>query len=219
MPKINTPLRRLLPALGLLIAVAGTHQLWTRSASAPEAEKSAEESAGNSAEKYGVQAVDAAPAAPVASPTPSPSHHDGDYQKLGWKDLSALDSATGTMPAALKKALAGPVMIPGFIVPLIDDAGETLDTFLLVPEPMMCVHVPAPPPEYIVQVTMRVPTAYPPDFHPYSAYWVRGRLKVSKVESELAEAAYEMSADDMLPFQGETEQAEAEAAEPDAIAP
>ncbi len=125
----------------------------------------------------------------------------GKYTKAGWKDLASLNPNTGKVSnPKFAEALKKPIMVPGFIVPLVD-GGDRLGEFLLVPEPMMCIHVPAPPPEYIVTVRMKNPTEYPEDFSPWSPYWIKGRLKISKVKSELAESAYEMIADEIERFE------------------
>jgi hypothetical protein len=122
---------------------------------------------------------------------------DGKYKKVGWKDLASLNPTNGKISnpkfaAALKK----PVKVPGFIVPMMD-GGDNLGEFLLVPEPMMCIHVPAPPAEYIVTVRMKNPMPYPDDFTPWAPYWIKGFLRVEKVKSDLAESAYSMTAEEI----------------------
>lgn len=128
----------------------------------------------------------------AAQNEPTKKVNNSAYTKVGWKDLGELNPESGKLPAKLAAAIKSKVMVPGFIVPL-SDGGDKLDSFLLVPEPMMCIHVPPPPPQYIVQAKMESPIDYPADFSPWEPYWIKGTLKVSKVESELAEAAYEMT--------------------------
>jgi hypothetical protein len=142
---------------------------------------------------------------PMAKAKPKDLSRDvtdgGRYVKAGWKDLASLNPNTGRVSnLKFAEALKKPIMVPGFIVPLTD-GGDRLSEFLLVPEPMMCIHVPAPPPEYIVTVRMKNSMEYPEDFSPWAPYWIKGRLKISKVKSELAESAYEMIADSIEIFE------------------
>lgn len=132
---------------------------------------------------------------------------DKKYTKLGWKDLGELNAETGKAPAKLLQALKSPVMVPGYIVP-ISDGSDNLDSFLVVPEPMMCVHVPAPPPEYIVMAQMKNPLPFPDDFSPWEPFWIKGKLVIEKTENDLAVAAYNMKVDEIekyeLPLQDQS---------------
>jgi hypothetical protein len=83
------------------------------------------------------------------------------------------------------------VSIPGFIVPLAYDAKERVTEFFLVPYFGACIHTPPPPPNQIVHVSF-------PDgleLHSiYDAFFIDGTLYTSRVENDMAIAAYSMKA-------------------------
>ncbi len=71
---------------------------------------------------------------------------------VGWSTLKTLNSAQASSPArALNKKL---VSVPGFMVPLEDDADQVSE-FLLVPFAGACIHVPPPPPNQMIYVKLR----------------------------------------------------------------
>ena len=70
-----------------------------------------------------------------------------------WEDLAELDYKNGTAPKKLLDVSGTRVRIPGFIVPLEDNA-KKVGEFLLVPNGQACVHVPPPPPNQMVHVQM-----------------------------------------------------------------
>jgi len=80
------------------------------------------------------------------------------------------------------------VRLPGYLVPITLD-GERVREFLMVPYFGACIHVPPPPPNQIVFVTL--PTAMDLD-DPYGAHWVTGILSTATSSTELADAAYTM---------------------------
>lgn len=106
-----------------------------------------------------------------------------------WQDLVQLNVQTGAIPPALQKLEGEQVKIPGFIVPLDGDENYVTE-FLLVPTMGACVHVPAPPPNQIVHVKM--PHGLPVDMI-YDPLWVTGQLRISSVQSDLAEAGFSLS--------------------------
>ncbi len=58
-------------------------------------------------------------------------------------------------PAGVVRELDGQrVKIPGFVVPLESDEGGKMTEFFLVPYFGACIHVPPPPPNQIVYVTL-----------------------------------------------------------------
>ncbi len=119
----------------------------------------------------------------------------GGYQPVEWDDLGTLDPETGkSLNEKVKNALSQPAAVPGYIVPLAD-GGDLLDEFLFVPEPMMCIHVPAPPPQFIIMAKMKEPLKFPEDFSTWEPYWIKGALRIQQSKSELADAAYLMSVD------------------------
>ncbi len=81
------------------------------------------------------------------------------------------------------------VRLPGFIVPLESDEGGLISEFLLVPYFGACIHVPPPPPNQIVYVTLEAPFDLVSMQQPY---WIEGTLRVQRYSSDVAETAYIM---------------------------
>jgi hypothetical protein len=124
-------------------------------------------------------------------PTPPPPIHG----YLGEGAPAALQTGSYHVNPKLDGAW---VRIPGFIVPLEMSANGTAREFLLVPYFGACIHVPPPPPNQIVYVTMvsgRGPTSMS------NAEWVYGRLTAKVQRSALASAAYTLAADRIEPYQ------------------
>lgn len=89
------------------------------------------------------------------------------------------------------------VRIPGFVVPLEMNPNGTVRKFLLVPYFGACIHVPPPPPNQIVYVTMvagKGPTSMS------DAEWVIGKLTAKVERSELASTAYTLEAVRIEPY-------------------
>ncbi len=128
-------------------------------------------------------------------------------------DLSKLaDTLSAEMaPAAAQQSPAAPVVptlagemvkLPGYIVPLdVTDEGKVTE-FLLVPYFGACIHVPPPPSNQIVLV--KYPKGVMLDAL-YEPFWIQGPLKVESTSSELAEAGYQMTADDVYAYQSTAE--------------
>jgi hypothetical protein len=109
---------------------------------------------------------------------------------LMWEDLQQLDLNTGKMPPSLKKLDGTIVRVPGFVIPL-EDSDNSVSEFLLVPYPMACIHVPAPPPNLIVHVKMDRGKKI--DFNFYNPIWMQGRLKIQRTQSVYTESSYFMT--------------------------
>lgn len=86
------------------------------------------------------------------------------------------------------------VRVPGFIVPLELDAQGKVTEFFLVPYFGACIHVPPPPPNQMLYVT--VPKGITLDSM-YAAYWVTGRLSAKTKQTKLGAAAYTLAASDL----------------------
>jgi hypothetical protein len=105
---------------------------------------------------------------------------------LTWRLLGKLDAETGYQPPEIK-ALAGKrVVIAGFMVPLEDDAAQSSE-FLLVPYFGACIHLPPPPPNQMIHVTM-TGAAVPVNLK--EAIVLEGDLTVGKVDSPYGQVAY-----------------------------
>ena len=81
------------------------------------------------------------------------------------------------------------IKLPGYLVPLAME-GEKLKDFLMVPYFGACIHVPPPPPNQIVFVSL--PEAVFVE-DPYGPHWVTGVLRTASSSTELADAAYTLS--------------------------
>jgi hypothetical protein len=136
--------------------------------------------------------------APPQSSMGAPIH---DLSKLG----DTLSAEAG--PAAMQQSPNAPVVpaldgqhvkLPGYIVPLdVTDEGKVTE-FLLVPYFGACIHVPPPPSNQIVLV--KYPMGVEMDAL-YEPFWIQGPITAQSASSELAEAGYQMSAEDVYPYQ------------------
>lgn len=115
----------------------------------------------------------------------------GAYQETDWNMLRKLDYQTGERPADLAALDGKPVKIPGFVVPLDDDAA-TYSEFLLVPSPQACVHVPPPPPNQMIMVRMKSGQAPKRSWGPV---WIMGTLHVASTESQFGKISYMLHGD------------------------
>jgi uncharacterized protein len=109
---------------------------------------------------------------------------------LTWDNLRGLDPQSGKMPADLKKHDGAIVRVPGSIIPL-EDNDQEVSEFLLVPYPLACIHVPAPPPNQIVHVKMDKGKKVPFDF--YAPVWAQGRLKIQHEQNMYTDTSYFMT--------------------------
>lgn len=95
--------------------------------------------------------------------------------------------------APINPALKGKlVKILGFVAPLDYLGGDELAEFLLVPYFGACIHVPPPPANQIIYVTLAKPRG---GIQVMDAVWVYGRLEIEKNENDLADSGYSMKAD------------------------
>jgi hypothetical protein len=101
-------------------------------------------------------------------------------------------AAQQVMDFSVNQALDGSTLkIPGFIVPLDVGKDGLVTEFFLVPYFGACIHVPPPPPNQIVYVRMNKGIALDSI---YEAYWVVGRMKVSRKATRLGASAYQLDA-------------------------
>ena len=124
-------------------------------------------------------AVDHASPDPMAQPTP-------------WGALAMSELVVPELDATR-------VRIPGFIVPLNITRDQTVDEFLLVPYFGACVHVPPPPANQIIYVTTSPGLAAD---RIYEAWEVEGVLRTAAVDSAMAQAAYQIEADQVVLYGG-----------------
>ena len=88
------------------------------------------------------------------------------------------------------------VRIPGFIVP-IEYSGSGVSAFILVPFVGACIHVPPPPANQLVFVT--TPEPYESSGL-YEAVNVIGMFGTASMSTQLADIAYALSAEKIVPF-------------------
>ena len=80
------------------------------------------------------------------------------------------------------------VRIPGFVVPL-ENEGDTIREFLLVPYFGACIHVPPPPANQLIHVMPDKPIPGKWNMVPV---WVSGVLTVARFDSDLGNAGYQL---------------------------
>lgn len=81
------------------------------------------------------------------------------------------------------------IRIPGFVVPLEFGENKKVTQFFLVPYFGACIHVPPPPPNQIIFVTSKKGLAIKELYDPL---WVSGIISTSRIENDVALAAYKM---------------------------
>ncbi|GEB69734.1 hypothetical protein PC2016_0464 [Pseudoalteromonas carrageenovora] len=131
---------------------------------------------------------DLIPKGHVQIDTQAQANHEGSEQNWVQPDLDA----------PVVKALDGKsVSLPGFVVPLEGDS-EVITEFLLVPYFGACIHVPPPPPNQIVHVTIK--GGVPIDSL-YDAIVVTGIISTQSWSGEIAQVGYKMKAVGVAPFE------------------
>jgi len=159
------------------------------------------------------------PPLPYGAPLPeatSQPRSAGGVRQLEWSDLlpaGERDRATAAPPAPIHDYLSGEdgpavsqsttysvnteldgqrVRLPGFIVPLELDAEGRIVEMFLVPYFGACIHVPPPPPNQIVHVTLERGIAVE---SMYAAFWITGPLEVRRTATRLGASAYRIAAE------------------------
>ena len=89
------------------------------------------------------------------------------------------------------------VRIPGFIVPLEYDDQQVVTRFLLVPYFGACIHEPPPAPNQTIYAEFEA--GYKLESM-WSPVWIEGKIHTSRVEEDLATAAYTLSASKIEPY-------------------
>jgi hypothetical protein len=89
------------------------------------------------------------------------------------------------------------VRLPGYVLPL-DFEGTRIQEFLLVPYVGACIHVPPPPPNQIVYVTIEQGIEVDGMFE---AVWVTGTFDTASISNELADIGYRIEAESVEPYE------------------
>ncbi|WP_313203531.1 DUF3299 domain-containing protein [Stenotrophomonas sp.] len=107
-------------------------------------------------------------------------------------DHSSPDRAQQFGSAAVVDDVDGrEVDLDGYVVPLgMDDAGA-VNELLFVPFYGACIHVPPPPPNQIIHVTLAKPIALG---NLWDAYRLSGHLRIKRFEADIASASYDADA-------------------------
>lgn len=120
-----------------------------------------------------------------------------DFTTLMWDDLYRLDLETGEAPEELASLDGQPVSIPGFMVPL-EDFQNQVSEFLFVPYAQACIHVPAPPANQIVHVTMLDGSTA--EYSAWDPVWLYGLLHIEDREHLYGSASYVMDGYEVKPY-------------------
>ena len=121
------------------------------------------------------------------------------YKKIRWDVLAELDLKTGKKSKKLSELIGKKVRIPGFVVPLEISDKLTKD-FLLVPTAGACYHVPPPPANQMIYVTLK--DGGVPAQEKRAPIWVYGILSASKQKTEWGNVGFSLDGDDIEPFTG-----------------
>lgn len=105
-------------------------------------------------------------------------------------DLRAINEAVAEYEAELirRQAMTNPVLdgmlvkIPGYALPL-EYSGQGATELFLVPFVGACIHVPPPPPNQILTMSLDKPMAFGGLFEPI---WVTGRVKIEQASRSLS---------------------------------
>lgn len=114
---------------------------------------------------------------------------------VGWSTLKTLTSASAPSPA--RDLNNKQVAVPGFMVPLEDDADQVTE-FLLVPFAGACIHVPPPPPNQMIYVKLRAGRKARMSFT--EPILVTGQLHVATVQSPYGDVSFNMDGDSVKPY-------------------
>lgn len=125
-----------------------------------------------------------------------PKKNNGELKILRWDAMAKLNLKTGEAPQSLKEMDGQSVRIPGFIVPLEDEAQE-ISEFLLVPYQGACVHVPPPPPNQMVHVKMQGRNVR----YTFEPIWITGVLSISNSQSPYGVVSFNMKGVSTAAFQ------------------
>ena len=117
-------------------------------------------------------------------------------QTVGWSTLKLLTSSTPAN-SPVRQLNGKRVSIPGFMVPLEDDAQEVTE-FLLVPYAGACIHVPPPPPNQMVYVQLIHGGKAKMSFT--EPIVVTGTLKISNVKSPYGDVSFNLDGETVKPY-------------------
>jgi len=196
--------------------------LWALSAAAQAQTKPASEPAPASA-----SAPNTSPTTPLAASGAAKPVAAGSYREITWEDLVPKDwdptkefkqANIGLMkdgdPRAIEmlkrmreawnnaptnNELDGvAIRLPGYLVPL-DESGNGIKEFLLVPYFGACIHTPPPPANQIILVQPQKPAK---GYHSMDTVWISGTLKTLRSDSYMGASGYRMDSAIVEPYVG-----------------
>jgi len=91
------------------------------------------------------------------------------------------------------------VKLPGYVVPMESDDKGFMTEFFFVPFFGACIHVPPPPPNQLIYVTLDEPMKTPEIWDPY---WLLGELSAEQIHSGVAGSAYTMKRARLKEYEG-----------------
>lgn len=101
-------------------------------------------------------------------------------KSVSWELLEKFNYETGEMPRSVKRLQGRMVEVQGFIVPIdVDSYIDMIKEFLLVPNPLACIHFPPPAPNQIIFIRMK--EAIPLDMD-YRGVAIKGRFIIPELE-------------------------------------
>jgi hypothetical protein len=114
-----------------------------------------------------------------------------------WDDIAKFEPKDKKPPKEVEEILGKEVEIAGFII-LNEGDGDDLKEFLITPISGGCIHVPPPPPNYIIHVTMppKVTTKFV-----YGPILVNGILRLPKDPADRNHFTLEMEGHQVGPYQ------------------
>lgn len=90
------------------------------------------------------------------------------------------------------------IKLPGFIVPLEQDAQRRVVSFVFVPYFGACIHLPPPPPNQTVLVDYAKGVELPELNRPF---WIEGKLVIEDNETSLASSSYRIEPVSVYPYE------------------
>jgi hypothetical protein len=100
--------------------------------------------------------------------------------KISWETFSSYDLKDQKIGPELKKVMGKNITVTGFMIPL-DYSEKKVKEFLLVPYYPSCAHVPPPPANQIIKVTMKAKSEVNPSYYPVE---VTGKTKLLKSKKQ-----------------------------------
>ncbi|MBZ2161046.1 DUF3299 domain-containing protein [Alteromonas stellipolaris] len=92
-----------------------------------------------------------------------------------------------------------PIRIPGFIVPLESSESKMVTEFFIVPYFGACIHMPPPPPNQIIYVSVEEGVELE---RLYDPFWFEGTLAIDTTENAMGTAAYRLEHVNVQPYEG-----------------